>query len=115
MEKRLKWHLHETELQFLSDDIIDRRETYDAIGKRLDLIFGPAGKILGVDVRLLAFLEFLYTKSQGPYSPYFLKYSHIIKIIIRRSGALRNMLNESGAQAIGNMVLDGRGNLNFKF
>lgn len=114
MEKRLKWHLHETELQHLSDDLIDKRESYDAIGRRLELTFGPAGKILGVDVRLLAFLEFLYTKSQGPYSPYFLKYSHIIQIILRRSAPLRNMMNGSGAHALGNMVLDGRGNLNFK-
>ncbi|MEN6396007.1 MAG: hypothetical protein ABFC78_05945, partial [Methanoregula sp.] len=98
----------------MSDDLIDRRETYDAIIKRLELIFGPAGKVLGVDVRLLAFLEFLYSKSQGPYSPYFLKYSHLIQVIIRRSAPLRNMLNESGAHAIGNMVLDGRGHLKFK-
>ncbi|HNW79935.1 MAG TPA: HNH endonuclease signature motif containing protein [Methanoregulaceae archaeon] len=114
MEKRLKWHPYKVELQYLSDDLIDRRETYDAIGKRLELIFGPAGKILGVDARLLAFLEFLYSKSQGPYSPYFLKYSRLIKIIIRRSAPLRNMLNESGAHAIGNMVLNGRGKLKFK-
>ncbi len=113
METRLKWRLYETELQILSDDIIDRRETYNAIGKRLELIFGPTGKIRGVDARLLAFLEFLYTKSQGPYAPDFLKYSQIIKVIIRRSRPLRNMLNESGAHAIGNMVLNGRGNLNF--
>lgn len=114
MERRLKWQQFQTELQNLSDDLIDRRETYDAIEKRLELIFGPAVKILGVDARLLAFLEFLYTKSQGPYSPYFLRYSRLIQVIIRRSVPLRNMLNASGAHALGNMVLDGRGNLNFK-
>jgi hypothetical protein len=114
MEKRLRWQHYQTELQNLCEDLIDKRETYDAIRKRLELIFGPAGKILGVDARLLAFLEFLYTRSQGPYSPYFLKNSRLIQVIIRRSAPLRNMLNASGAHALGNMILDGRGNLNFK-
>lgn len=114
MAKRLNWKLYEAELELLSDDLVARREPYSAIEERLESIFGPAGEIRGVDLRLLAFLEYLFTRSQGPYAPGFLKYSHIINVIIRRSWTLRNMLNKSGAHAIGNMVLNGRGKLNFK-
>jgi hypothetical protein len=113
MGKRVNWRPHEAELQILSDDLIEGRVSYDAIKERLASIFGPAKKILGVDARLRAFLEFLFMKSQGPYSPYFMKYSHIILMIIRRSSPLRQNLNEFGAHTIGNMILDGRGHWKF--
>jgi len=113
MGRRVNWRPHEAELQILSDDLIERRVSYDTIKERLTSIFGPAKKILGVDARLRAFLEFLFMKSQGPYSPYFMKYSHIILMIIRRSSPLRHNLNESGADTIGNMILNGRGHWKF--
>ena len=113
MGKLVNWRPHEAELQILSDDLIEGRVSYDIIKERLASLFGPAKKILGVDARLRAFLEFLFMKSQGPYSPYFMKYSHIILMIIRRSRPLRHNLNESGAHTIGNMILNGRGHWKF--
>jgi len=114
MVKTLSWGSHADELQLLCDDIVDIKFlTIDDIRKRLELILGPEEKVHGVDLRYIALLEFLFTKSQGPYSPYFLKYSRLIQLIVNRSGALKNMLNNTGAHAIGNMILNGRGKLKF--
>ncbi|MDD1703024.1 MAG: HNH endonuclease [Methanoregula sp.] len=113
MGKRVQWDTHVEELQRLSDDLIERREIYDNIKDRLAGIFGPAKCILGVDARLRAFLEFLFMRSQGPYSPEFLHYSPIIRHIIRRTSPLITNLNESGAHTLGNMVLNGRGHWKF--
>jgi len=110
----MHWGEHTAELQLLSDDIVEKRLiTIDAIQQRLELILGPGEIKFGVDFRLIAFLEYLFSKSQGPYSPYFLKYSGIIRFLIIRSRALRNLLNDSGADTIGNMILNGRGRLKF--
>ena len=62
METRLKWRLYETELQILSDDIIDRRETYNAIGKRLELDRARMGRSVVSMHGSLHFSNF-YTRS----------------------------------------------------
>jgi len=114
MGKTMGWGEHTDELQLLSDDIVEKRlTTIDAIQQRLEQILGPGEKKFGVDFQLVAFLEYLFFKSQGPYSPYFLRYSSIIRFLIIRSPAFRNLLNNSGADAIGNMILNGRGRLKF--
>ena len=114
MGRTMHWGEHTDELQLLSEEIIEKRlTTIDAIQQRLEQILGPGEKKFGVDFQLVAFLEYLFFKSQGPYSPYFLKYSNIIRFLIIRLPALRNLLNNSGADAIGNMILNGRGRLKF--
>ncbi len=108
------WGEHTDELQLLSDDIYEERLlTIDVIQQRLEQILGPGERKFGVDFQLVAFLEYLFFKSQGPYSPYFLKYSGIIRFLIIRSRAFQNLLNDTGADAIGNMILNGRGRLKF--
>jgi hypothetical protein len=114
MNFTLKWHEREGDLQELADDILEQRITSsNEIRKRLDGIFGQSQPFDNIDSRCLAFLEFLFSRSRGPYSPEFGKYSEIIRVIVLRSRALRMLLDHSGAHALGNMVLHGRGRLKF--
>lgn len=114
MAKTLGWGSHTDELLLLSEEIIELKQiNIKDLQNKLQLILGPKVSVEGVDLRLIAFLEFLFLKSQGPYSPDFTKYSLVIQSIIRQSGTLKNMLNKTGSHAIGNMVLNGRRKLKF--
>ena len=75
----------------------------------------PAGlqTRLGADVCLIAFLEFLFFKAEGPFSPPFVPYAEVIRIVFASSDPLRSLLNHNAADAIGNMVLNKRGRLKF--
>ncbi len=70
--------------------------------------------ILGAESWLLAYLEFLFARAEGPYSPLFTSYSRIIRAVFSLSSPLRTLLDLNAADAIGNMILSRRGRLKFK-
>jgi hypothetical protein len=69
--------------------------------------------ILGVESPLIAFLEYLFSRAEGPYSPRFLLYSSLITMVYRISPPLCCLLNLNAADTIGNMILNKRGRLKF--
>ena len=68
---------------------------------------------LGAESYLIAFLEFLFFKAEGPYSPDFPRYAEVIRSVFSLSEPLIFLLNHNAADAIGNMVLNKRGKLKF--
>ena len=70
-------------------------------------------QILGVDSSVLAFLEYLFFRAEGPYSPDFVPYAHVIRLVCQSSPPLCNLLYLNSADAIGNMILNKRGRLKF--
>jgi hypothetical protein len=70
-------------------------------------------QILGVDSSILAFLEYLFFRAEGPYSPDFVSSAHLIRLLCQSSPSLGNLLNLNSADAIGNMILNKRGRLKF--
>lgn len=68
---------------------------------------------VGVPSYLVAFLEFLFFRAEGPYSPGFTKYACIITVLFASSEELRSLIDRNAADALGNMVLNRRGRLKF--
>lgn len=68
---------------------------------------------LGVPSPIVAFLEFLFFRAEGPYSPQYSKYTRMISMIFSCSQPLRLLLDLNAPDAIGNMVLNRRGRLKF--
>ena len=68
---------------------------------------------LGVASYLIAFLEYLFAMAEGPYSPSFPIFSRTISIVFSLSRPLITLIDYNAPAAIGNMILNGRGNLRF--
>ncbi|MFH0966192.1 MAG: HNH endonuclease [Methanobacteriota archaeon] len=68
---------------------------------------------LGTESYLVAFLEFLFFRAEGPYSPGFIAYAECIRLVFTSSESLCILLDHNAADAIGNMVLNKRGKLKF--
>mgnify|MGYP003767532401 CR=1 FL=1 len=70
-------------------------------------------EILGVSSGLIAFLEFLFYKAKGPYSPEFERTAEIIQDLFQSEPDLQNLINLNAADTLANMVLNKRGRLKF--
>lgn len=70
-------------------------------------------EILGVSSVSIAFLEFLFHKAEGPYSPDFEQIAAIICIFFHRNPHLQNLIDLNSADALANMILNKRGRLKF--
>lgn len=68
-------------------------------------------EILGVPSYLIAFLEFLFHKAQGPYSPDFEGIAGSIQTFFLNAPALTTLINHNAPDALANMVLNRRGRL----
>ena len=77
---------------------------------------GQAGSddlTLGVPSSSIAYLEYLFHKAGGPYSPDFGWIAKIIRTFFLSSPDLQQLINLNAADALANMVLNKRGRLKF--
>lgn len=112
---RPDWRLHIKSLEPLATELHDAPIFSEAnIADRLDKIFGKSFEVAGVDIRIIALIEFCFFKAEGPYSPKFEYFSKVISRILSLSPGMLRMLNRTADAAISNMVLNARGNLKFK-
>ena len=114
----INWRRYQEEFALLADVLITDEQPLPVdliIRIRLICLSDPAvdQQILGVDPSLLAFLEYLFFKAEGPYAPVFRTYAKAIGFVCRSSPELCNLLNLNSADAIGNMILNKRGKLKF--
>lgn len=115
---RVNWKKYQDQFDHLSVELLSENSPgKDAILARLHNICqdDPAGdlQILGVEAPLIAFLEFLFARAEGPYTSVFPSYAHLITLVFSISSSLRTLLNLNASDAIGNMVLNKRGRLKF--
>jgi len=115
---RLNWRKYQKQFKDLSDEILYQQNHSDtSLLPRLQEIChdDPASDllILGAEAPLLAYLEYLFARAEGPYSPSFISYSRLITQVFRLSLPLRTLLDLNAADAIGNMILNRRGRLKF--
>lgn len=68
---------------------------------------------LGVSSSLIAYLEYLFWKADGPYYPGFERYALLIQTLFSWFGDLRSLIDHNAPDALGNMVLNRRGRLKF--
>lgn len=114
----LNWRRYQDEFDLLVDKLRS-----DELSEEVSLSFmvqricknDPAQDqtILGVESFLLAFLEFLFSRAEGPYSPQFSLYAGVIRTVFSASAPLCILLDLNGADTIGNMILNKRGRLKF--
>lgn len=114
----LNWRRYQEEFALLADVLVtDEQPSPVDLVSRIRLICqnDPAVDhlILGVDPSLLAFLEYLFFRAEGPYAPCFRTYAKVIIFVCQSSPELCNLLNLNSADAIGNMILNKRGKLKF--
>ena len=115
---RLNWRKYQDRFEHLSEEILSAQTPFEAsLLPKLNEIChdDPAADllILGAEAPLLAYLEFLFARAEGPYSPLFVSYSRLITLVFRLSFPLRTLLDLNAADAIGNMILNRRGRLKF--
>lgn len=67
--------------------------------------------ILGVSASSISFLEYLFHKAEGPYSPNFERTAKIIALFCKNEQGIQNLLNLNASDALANMVLNKRGKL----
>jgi hypothetical protein len=117
----LNWRNYQNEFDHLTEEIrfgltSDNTEILD-IPAALIKICGddPAVQItfLGVESYLVSFLEFLFFKAEGPYSPQFIPCAQVIRALFTSSDALVRLINHNAPDALANMVLQKRGKLKF--
>lgn len=114
----LNWRRYREPLESLTKDLlINPGISPEELLLRLRDIFqnDPAygSEIFGVDSTLLEFVEFLFFKAEGPYTNGFVIYAGIIRAVCQHSLSLCALLNRNSADAIGNMILNQRGNIKF--
>jgi len=114
----LNWRKYQTLFDQFTDEFLSVRPPSESlILPRLQDIChdDPAADlmILGVESPLIAFLEYLFSRAEGPYSSRFLSYSSLITIVFHISPPLCSLLNLNAADTIGNMILNKRGRLKF--
>jgi hypothetical protein len=114
----LNWRRYREPLASLIKDLlINPGISHEDLLSRLRDIFqnDPAygSEIFGVDSTLLEFVEFLFFKAEGPYTKDFVTYAGIIRSVCQHSLPLCALLNRNSADAIGNMILNQRGNIKF--
>jgi len=115
---RLNWRKYQDRFENLSDEILSEDDPAET--SLLPILHeichkDPAADllILGAEAPLLAYLEFLFARAEGPYTPLFVSYSRLITLVFRLSLPLRTLLDLNAADAIGNMILNRRGRLKF--
>ncbi len=69
--------------------------------------------VLGVPCSSIAFLEYLFHRAGGPYSPEFEWIAPVIQIFLVNSPDISRLLNLNAPDALANMVLNKRGRLKF--
>jgi len=69
--------------------------------------------VLGFPSSSIAYLEYLFHRAEGPYSPDFGCIAMIIQIFFKSNPDLQNLINLNAADALANMVLNKRGRLKF--
>jgi 5-methylcytosine-specific restriction endonuclease McrA len=114
----LNWRRYHRQFNTLAGEISDGKISDPAdIGEHLRSVCStdPAADQvrMGVESYRLAFLEFLFARAEGPYSPGFSSYAEIIRTFMGTSEPLRNLIGHNAADAIGNMILNRRGRLKF--
>lgn len=115
---RLNWKKYQDQFDHFSAELLSENSPGEcAILQRIHNICkgDPAVDllILGTEAPLIAFLEFLFARAEGPYSSVFPVYAHLIGLIFNISSSLKALLNLNAADAIGNMILNKRGRLKF--
>ena len=68
---------------------------------------------LGVPSSSIAYLEYLFHKAGGPYSPDFGWIAKVIQTFFKSSPDLQHLINLNAPDALANMVLNKRGRLKF--
>lgn len=86
----------------------------DYLNNSLVKIFPETKDIRGVDARYIAFLEFCFYRANGPYSMKFKFYAILMKKVLKVYPPALGLINSTGASAIANMVLGGKGGFKFE-
>lgn len=114
----LNWRRYRESFESVAQDILTTPQISheDLLSRLRDICQNdPAygSEIFGVDSTLLEFVEFLFFRAEGPYTKGFVTYAGIIRSICQHSQCLCALLNRNSADAIGNMILNQRGNIKF--
>ncbi|HWQ65070.1 MAG TPA: HNH endonuclease [Methanospirillum sp.] len=115
---RLNWKKYQGQFDHFSAELLSEKSPGEcAILPRIHNICqdDPAVDllILGTEAPLIAFLEFLFARAEGPYTCVFPSYAHLIALVFNISSPLKTLLNLNASDAIGNMILNKRGRLKF--
>nr|WP_319538507.1 HNH endonuclease signature motif containing protein [uncultured Methanospirillum sp.] len=115
---RLNWRKYQDRFEHLSEEILSEQIPAETslLPRLIEICHDDSAAdllILGAEAPLLAYLEFLFARAEGPYSPLFVSYSRLITLVFRLSFPLKTLLDLNAADAIGNMILNRRGRLKF--
>lgn len=114
----LNWRHYHDEFENLAGELISDSlsDSTGLAGKLRNICQNDAAlnmTYLGAESYLVAFLEYLFFRAEGPYSLDFISYAECIRLVFASSDSLCTLLNHNAADAIGNMVLNKRGKLKF--
>jgi hypothetical protein len=115
---QVNWRRYHSDFNILAEEMHQKRILNPGeLDRSLQALFRTDPQAcqtrLGVPSYQIGFLEYLFSKAEGPYTPEYHQYESIIGTLFTCSEPLRSLINRNAADAIGNMILNRRGRLKF--
>ena len=114
--KSVSWKEVIAELDEIAEEILQGtiKDKFQLLESLSSVFPNEKRRIKGTEYKIIFFIEFLFYKAGGPYSPTFKENLPVIKSVLYFHPAMKRLLNESGNHAIANMVLKAKGKSKFE-